>query len=153
MASCTTSHWGNNSSPQIKLSITADTTTDTYVKYKWVLYYIAKSAASTNTARSYIAKLNGDTIASGTYSIGGKTGTKTIASGYKKINRTKSSQTISFSCSMAFNLTWNGTYAGTKSASDTFTMGAITSYTVSYNPNGGSGAPSSQTKWHGTTLT
>ena len=29
----------------------------------------------------------------------------------------------------------------------------LTSYTVSYNANGGSGAPSSQTKWHGKTLT
>lgn len=32
-------------------------------------------------------------------------------------------------------------------------LSAKTSYTVSYNANGGSGAPSSQTKWHGETLT
>lgn len=32
-------------------------------------------------------------------------------------------------------------------------VSAKTSYTVSYNANGGSGAPSSQTKWYGETLT
>ena len=32
-------------------------------------------------------------------------------------------------------------------------VSAKTSYTVSYNANGGSGAPSKQTKWHGTNLT
>lgn len=34
-----------------------------------------------------------------------------------------------------------------------FTIPALPSYTVSYNANGGSGAPSSQTKWYGTNLT
>ena len=35
----------------------------------------------------------------------------------------------------------------------TFTVPALASYTVSYNANGGSGAPSSQTKYYGKTLT
>lgn len=35
----------------------------------------------------------------------------------------------------------------------TITIPAKTHYTVSYNANGGSGAPSSQTKWHGESLT
>lgn len=34
-----------------------------------------------------------------------------------------------------------------------FTVPALASYTVSYNANGGSGAPSSQTKWYGKSLT
>lgn len=42
---------------------------------------------------------------------------------------------------------------GTMYASTTFSVPKLTSYTVSYNANGGSGAPSSQTKWHGETLT
>ena len=48
-----------------------------------------------------------------------------------------------------------GYYAGGKSGSTTYTITipAKTSYTVSFNANGGSGAPSSQTKWHGETLT
>lgn len=38
-------------------------------------------------------------------------------------------------------------------ANTTFTIPALASYTVSYNANGGSGAPSSQTKYYGKTLT
>lgn len=41
---------------------------------------------------------------------------------------------------------------GTMYASRTYTISAKTSYTVSFNANGGSGAPASQTKWHGTAL-
>ena len=37
--------------------------------------------------------------------------------------------------------------------SGTVSVAAKTSYKVSYNANGGSGAPSAQTKWHGTALT
>ena len=43
--------------------------------------------------------------------------------------------------------------AATMSASTTFTIPKLASYTVSYNANGGSGAPSSQTKYYGKTLT
>lgn len=38
-------------------------------------------------------------------------------------------------------------------ASKTFTIGAKSSYAISYNANGGSGAPDGQTKWYGETLT
>ena len=41
----------------------------------------------------------------------------------------------------------------TSTATYTFTVPAKDHYTVSYNANGGSGAPSSQTKWYGETLT
>lgn len=43
--------------------------------------------------------------------------------------------------------------AGTMYASTTFSVPALASYTVSYNANGGSGAPSGQTKWYGKSLT
>ena len=152
MASCITEQWASNA-PQIKLNVDWVESTDTTVKYNWSLQYIAAYAASVSSARSYSAKIGSTTVASGTYNINGVTGTKTIASGTITITRTTSSQTISFSCSMAFNLTWGGTYGGTKSASGSFSVGAKTSYTVSYSANGGSGAPSSQTKWYGTNLT
>lgn len=38
-------------------------------------------------------------------------------------------------------------------ANTSFTIPALASYTVSYNANGGSGAPSAQAKWYGKTLT
>lgn len=41
---------------------------------------------------------------------------------------------------------------GTMTVYSSISIPALSSYKVSYNANGGSGAPSSQTKWHGTTL-
>ena len=41
---------------------------------------------------------------------------------------------------------------GTMSVSTSWTVPALNRYTVSYNANGGSGAPGSQTKYYGTTL-
>lgn len=153
MASCITSHWGNSYSPQIKLTSVVYSSTDTTLTHQWTLYYIASHAASTSSSRKYTVKINGETVKTGTYDIDGKTGTKKIASGKVTFDRTHSSETIKIYCSMAFNLTWSGTYAGTKSASDTFSMAPKTSYTITYNTNGGSGQPASQTKWHGETLT
>lgn len=42
---------------------------------------------------------------------------------------------------------------GTMTVSTSYTIPALTKYTVSYNANGGSGAPSSQSKYYGKTLT
>lgn len=67
------------------------------------------------------------------------------------IGKTTSSQSIACKAS----ITSNGTYIqGTKTSSQTYvTVSALPSYTVSYNANGGSGAPGSQTKWYDRTLT
>lgn len=47
----------------------------------------------------------------------------------------------------------SGYMNGTSSASQTITVPALASHTVSFNANGGTGAPGSQTKWYGTVLT
>lgn len=71
----------------------------------------------------------------GTYSISGNSSaTKTITVTFKNYN------------------TDNGDSA-TKTVSFSVTVPAWTSYTVKYNANGGSGAPSSQIKWKDQTLT
>ena len=44
-------------------------------------------------------------------------------------------------------------YGKTVSASSTFDIGSPTTYTITYNANGGTGAPGNQTKTHGVTLT
>ena len=51
--------------------------------------------------------------------------------------------------------TWNGGWItlGSKYFAWTTTIPARTSYTVSFNNNGGSGSPSAQTKWYGESLT
>ncbi|MCM1363382.1 MAG: InlB B-repeat-containing protein [Ruminococcus sp.] len=151
MASCTSASWSTGS-PQIKLTVTTASSTDTTVTYDWKLEYIAQYAASSSVAKSYTVKIDGKSVASGTCNIGGKTGTSTIKSGSIKISKGTSSRSVSFSCSMDIEITWNGTYKGTISASSSFTIAKKTSYTVSYNANGGSGTPASQTKWYGTTL-
>ena len=148
-----TSQWGNSYSPQVKLTLTQTKSTETSATYEWKLEYIADYAASTSSARSYTVKIDGDKEKTGTYDINGKTGTKTIASGTKTLSRGTSAREISYSVSFSFNLTWNGTYAGTKTASSSFTLAKKTAYTVKYNANGGSGAPSSQTKSHDVGLT
>lgn len=153
MASCITNQWVA-AAPQIKLTVTQSSSNDTSATLSWELEYIATSAAHTNgKGRSYSVKIGGTTVKSGSYNINGKKGTFTIASGTKTINKTTSSQKISFSCSMTFDVTWDGSYGGTKSASGSISISAKTSYTVSYSANGGSGAPGKQTKWHGTALT
>lgn len=60
----------------------------------------------------------------------------------------------------AYNVTLSGSVTnqsgymnGTSSASQTITIPALASHTVSFNANGGTGAPGSQTKWYGTVLT
>lgn len=153
MASCQTAQWVSTA-PYVKLTVTQSASTNTDATLSWTLQYIASSAASTNgVARSYTVKIAGTTVKNGTYNINGVSGTKTIASGTKTVNKTTATQSIAFSVSFAFNVTWSGTYGGTKSASSSISVAAKPSYTVSYNANGGSGAPSSQTKWYDTALT
>lgn len=55
--------------------------------------------------------------------------------------------------SVAFKRAMDGyIYDTAHTATGTIAVGALPSYTVSYNANGGSGAPSAQTKWYGSTL-
>lgn len=69
----------------------------------------------------------------------------------KKITKTHSAQTITLKTTI--NRSSASYHAGTSTGSTTVTVPAKPSYTVSYNANGGSGAPSAQTKWYGETLT
>lgn len=70
----------------------------------------------------------------------------------KSWNRTKSSQTIYFSSSATFPA-GSSNWSGTSTAYGTLVIDPLPSYTVSYDANGGSGAPGNQTKWYGESLT
>lgn len=152
MASCQTAQWVSTS-PYAKMTLTQSSSTDTQVVFAWTLQYIASYAANATPLRAYSVSIGGTTQKSGTFSIDGKTGTHTVASGTYTATKGTTAKSIAFSFSFAFNLTWSGVYKGTLSASGSVSIPAKTSYTVSYNANGGSGAPSSQTKWYGTALT
>lgn len=64
-------------------------------------------------------------------------------------NKITSTQTKYF----AAKLTGVDAVGGTMTVSKSISVPALAKYTVSYNANGGSGAPGSQTKWYGTNLT
>lgn len=79
-------------------------------------------------------------------SIGGTTSTS------RTITRTKSTQSITVKVNSVDFTDFRGRVRGS-GGTVTVTVPAKPSYTVSYNANGGSGAPSNQTKWYGETLT
>ena len=68
------------------------------------------------------------------------------ATGSVTLSRDKSAYTVTIGCGTGWLTSITG---GTGSVS----VPALPSYTVSYNANGGSTTPSSQTKWYGETLT
>lgn len=156
MASCITSQWSSSTTPQARLTVTLNSSSsdgDTAV-LNWTLEYVAHGyAANTSVNKKYSVVINGETVKSGTYDIDGIKTTTTIASGSKYIAKTTSQQTISFSLSFGFNLTWSDKYGGTKTASGSIDIPAKTKYTISYNKNGGDTTPSSASKYHGQNIT
>lgn len=116
------------------------------INVSWETYYsgaqtnygmTATSGGVTSTISAFngTKRSSGSSSFTGTYSISGNgSATKTITVTFKNFN------------------TDNGDSAS-KNVSFNVTVPAWTSYTISYDANGGSGAPSSQTKWKDQTLT
>lgn len=78
--------------------------------------------------------------------------TAQITSKSFSVTRTTSTQKLTVSAKLSWpNSTVKGYSSGTK-ATATASVSAKPSYTITYNANGGSGAPGKQTKWYGTTL-
>lgn len=154
MASCITSQWSNSTSPQARLTVDAVNVNSSITNLNWKLEYVGHGyPPHSYGGRAYTVTVAGETVASGNYDINGLTGTYTIASGTKQVTRGTSNQTVSFSLSFAFNLTWTGVYSGTRSASGSITVPARPSSIYSFDANGGSGAPSAVTKWGGIDFT
>ena len=115
------------------------------INVSWETYYsgaqtnygmTAASGGITHTISAFSGtkRSSGSGSFTGTYSISGNgSATKTVTVTFRNFN------------------TDNGDSA-TKNVSFTVAVPAWTSYTVSYNANGGSGAPGSQTKWKDQTL-
>ena len=155
MADAWTSQFGNNYSPQVHLAVWVSGENQTSATVTWQLFYVAHGyAAYTNGyGRAWSVDIAGAVRGTGSYNINGQTGTVQIGSGTFGVNKTHSAQTFGAGCSFNFDVNWAGVYSGVRSASTSFSVGAKSSYTVSYNANGGSGAPSNQTKWHDENLT
>lgn len=122
------------------------TTFTVVLNVSWETYYSgaktnygmsATSGGVTKTISAFdgTKRSSGSASFTGTYSISGNgAATKTITVSFKNFN------------------TDNGDSA-TKSINLSVSVPAWTSYTVTFNANGGSGAPSAQTKWKDQTLT
>lgn len=90
-----------------------------------------------------------NTASSSTYFSAG--GTYTMGSAYTKtITKTHSAQSISVKVTITSTYAWSG---HSSTASATISVPAKPSYSITYNANNGSGAPSAQTKWYGENLT
>lgn len=125
MASCITSHWGNNYSPQISLEVTISSQTSTTANLYWVLKYRATSyPVYSSVSKNYSVKIDGKTVKSGKFAINRKTGIHTIASGTTAVSKSSSARSVSFSLSFAFGVTWNGSYSGTRTASSSLSIPA-----------------------------
>lgn len=98
------------------------------------------------------ANINGNVKSTSTasfYSGTGQTVQKNLVRHSVTYNRTTYAQNKTLTAKIVNS---TGYKNGTSTCSFTVTVPALASYKVSYNANGGSGAPSAQTKWYGTTL-
>lgn len=154
MADFYTSKWGNNYSPQVRLTVSASNLNGNTARVTWILDYVTSGyAAYTNgIARNWSINIDGQ-VRSGTFNINGVSSTTRISSGTIDVARGTSARNIACSASFYFDVSWNGSYSGTRSASGSIGVERKVSYTVSFNANGGSGAPGSQTRWYGEVIT
>lgn len=161
MATAYTQYSGTQ--PYAYLTFTGTSYADRMV-YSWSLHYHADYAISTSSSKRISAWMRSTSdggswrdLAAVDYSINGKTGTHTVASGTLVVDRTHSQQTVEGYVRIEFGgVVYSGVTLGTRNGTASVTIGAKTSYAVSYNENGGSWsgtAPSNQTKWYGESLT
>lgn len=131
---------------KITLTYSTTSTSATSITVKVTMHYYGNGVSYNDNGKGTIT-LNG-TSKSFTHSFTKSTSAQTMGSASFTISKTHASRTLTASGKFV-----TGVSIGTLSASKSVSVPAKTSYTVSYNANGGSGAPSSQTKWYGETLT
>lgn len=113
-----------------------------------------------NYGGSFDEVLSPDPVGAGSWSdlsFGKGSGTRAIDTfATRTYTRTHKSQTVTLKLEWEnIGSFYSGSFKSLGSGSKTWTLtiDPLASYTVSYNANGGSGAPSSQTKWYGEELT
>lgn len=130
---------------KITLTYSTTSTSATSVTVKVTMHYYGNGVSYNDDGRGTIT-LNG-TSKSFTHSFTTSTSSQTMGSASFTISKTHASRSLTASGKFV-----TGVSIGTLSASKSVSVPAKTSYTVSYNANGGSGVPTSQTKWYGETL-
>lgn len=145
---------GNNAYPSASASISSNGTTSATIKVTASCYLDSGWVYSTGVvAKIYIngSKVATTTILGNENNYYASDGTKSV-SATKSITKTTSSQSIPWYVEF-WQYTDGVEQSKKQTISGSISVSAKTSYTISYNANGGSGAPSNQTKWYGTNLT
>lgn len=138
----------------VALTHTATTTRRVVTLWFWSKYSVSDS---TNTLY-YDAGTTSATSSKGSVSISTSvsSGTGWSTSNQVKLktyDHTYSRGTSNWSESCAMKLAGIDRVGGTMTASTSYTVPKLDSYTVSYNANGGTGAPGAQTKYYGKNIT
>ncbi len=137
----------------IRYEITSKTDTQYVIRCRsWVQMGDGHDNGANIQGRAYITNEYSNWVtASGYLDAGDESGW--LGDITKTITRTHSDQTITCS-GQGWARSWGGSDgAYTPWVNATVTVPAKPSYAVKYNANGGSGAPSAQTKWYGESLT
>ena len=136
----------------IRYEVTEKTNTTYTIRCRsWIKMGDGHDNGSSFAGRAYVTDEYSDWVyGTGYYKAGSESGW--LGDITKTITRTHSDQTITCS-GQAWSRTWGGSdgvYSPWVNA--TVTVPAKPSYTVTYNANGGSGAPQASTKWYGESL-
>lgn len=115
------------------------------INASWETYY---SGAKTNYGMT--ASSGGSSVSLNTFGTAASSGSGSFTGTYSISGNASASKTVS----VAFkNYNDDNGKSATKTVSFTVTVPAWTSYKITYNANGGTGAPGNQTKWKDQTLT
>lgn len=164
MAAPSGTTWGSTVGSYGRIGIYIDVTSDTatQIKYKVQIWFWSKYSVTDSNNTLYYDHLKESGSASTSRGSKSISTTGNSGSGWSTSNQKKIYETTVYTVDRTTSSQKRYIYAklkdvdavgGAMYVSRTYTIGAKTSYTVSFNANGGTGAPSSQTKWYGTTLT
>lgn len=115
---------------------------------------VARWAQLLTTSLTISSNLNGTTQSATATASPTPGGTQTLVTRTATINKTHAAQSVTTSATVG-TASGSGRPATSSTASGSASVGAKTSYKVTYNANGGdsSSLPAAQTKWYGETLT
>ena len=160
MAAPSGTTWGSIAGGYGRIGIyigTSDTSTQrkvTVSTWFWSKYSVSDSNNSyyyNNNATSATSRVGSITIKTTVESGEGWSTSNQVKLGESTYTYNKDTSAVTRNC--AIKLTDVDRVGATMTHTRSYTIPALTSYTVSYNANGGSGAPSSQTKYYGKSLT
>lgn len=150
----TTKQVGNSYCPQMRLTADISNQTDTTATITCVVDFLAYGYALYGTDREVSEKIDGTWYDEVTWDHSGRTSTTRVRTRSVTVQKGTSARNVEVKLYWDMSgYTWHGSAMSEWNIAGSIKINPKTSYSVSYNANNGSGAPSSQTKWHGTNIT